>query len=78
MISAIFVSLSSKAVSTGHLRLTGSVSPHQGVLEMYLRHMGGWQTICSSNFDDAEARIACKTLGYGTGIISNTARTTGL
>ncbi|XP_019851047.1 PREDICTED: egg peptide speract receptor-like [Amphimedon queenslandica] len=65
-----------KTVSTGHLRLTGSATQHQGVLEMYLRHTDRWETICSDNFDNTEAVVACKTLGYGTGRVSHISSST--
>jgi len=42
------------------LRLAGSRLPLEGRLEVY--HNGQWGTVCSSNFDNTDATVACRSL----------------
>jgi len=45
------------------LRLAGNVTARQGRLEV--SYNGLWGTVCDDLFDDADAAVACFTLGYG-------------
>ena len=40
----------------------GSTSTDGGRLEVYL--FGRWGTVCSNGFDEREAVVACRQLGY--------------
>ena len=51
----------------GALRLEGSEVDHEGRLEVY--HSGVWGTVCSHGFDDRDARVACRDLGFGSVVI---------
>ena len=44
------------------IRLTGSVTGSEGVVEVYLT--SSWVTICPSQWDDADAGVVCRELGY--------------
>ncbi|XP_052086361.1 neurotrypsin-like isoform X2 [Mytilus californianus] len=50
---------------TGDLRLTDSMRRNEGRLEIYLSHE--WGTVCENAFDDIDAEVACRQLGYRTG-----------
>ena len=45
------------------VRLAGSELPYEGRLEIY--YSGSWGTVCDDSFDDVDATVACKSLGYG-------------
>jgi hypothetical protein len=46
------------------IRLNGSTpQSRQGRLEVF--YNGSWGTVCHHWFDDADARVACNSLGYG-------------
>lgn len=36
-----------------------------GTLQVFCE--GAWGAVCSSNFDDRDARVACRQLGFSTG-----------
>ena len=53
--------LSSQMIS-GHIRLGPSSSTSRGRLEIFVN--GSWGTVCDDRFDDQDAMVACRTLGY--------------
>ncbi|KAG2433648.1 hypothetical protein HYH02_012576 [Chlamydomonas schloesseri] len=44
------------------VRLVGGSSRNSGRLEVL--YNGTWGTVCDDNFDDTDATIACRSLGY--------------
>ena len=51
----------STACTNGAVRLVGGASSNEGKLEYC--HYGAWSSVCY-NFDDEEATVACKQLGF--------------
>lgn len=54
------------AQSEGDLRLVDGANPRIGRLEIF--HAGQWGTICDDFFDDTDAGVACRQLGYDAGV----------
>ena len=44
------------------MRLTGGGSYNEGILEVY--YNGRWGSVCYSGWDELDANIVCKQLGY--------------
>lgn len=57
------------APTNGDVRLVAvSSSDSEGLVEMFYSHKKyRWSTVCSNSWDDIEADIVCKQLGYLTG-----------
>ncbi|XP_076105846.1 scavenger receptor cysteine-rich type 1 protein M160-like [Mytilus galloprovincialis] len=49
------------------VKLYGGRGPFEGTVEIY--HSGKWGEICSNEFDDKDAAVICKMLGYKQGSI---------
>ena len=52
------------------VRLVGGPSALEGRLEVH--YSGTWRTVCDNGFDDADARVVCRMLGYEHGPVSYT------
>ena len=50
--------------TNGDIRLVNGQSAHEGVVELCFD--GHWQNICPTNWDNNEARVVCRQLGYTT------------
>ena len=61
------LSATAHAASDGDLRLQDGPSDSHGRLEVF--HDGKWGGVCDNNFGDVEAIVACRQLGYTSGIM---------
>lgn len=65
IIKCIYVLLNSWTFfSETRVRLFGGTNPSEGRLEV--EHTQIWGTVCSDNFDQADAKVICSMLGYNT------------
>lgn len=46
----------------GGLRITAGYAAQEGRLEIF--HHGEWGTVCDDHFDNVDAVVACRQLGY--------------
>ena len=49
----------------GDITLTGGQSPTEGIVEICFG--GIWGSICDNGWDERDARVACRQLGYNHG-----------
>ena len=45
------------------------MNPSEGRLE--IEHNNEWGTVCEHNFDESDARVICRMLGYDTVYVEN-------
>ena len=46
----------------GNIRLIGGFSDREGRIEICYRNQ--WGSVCDHNWDDLDARVACRQLGF--------------
>ncbi|CAC5402552.1 Neurotrypsin [Mytilus coruscus] len=59
--------LSCSAENEGVLRIIWEAQENKGRLEIY--HKGEWGTVCDDGFKDVDAAVACRQLGYCSGVL---------
>ncbi|XP_063406061.1 neurotrypsin-like [Mytilus trossulus] len=52
---------------SGGLRITAGYAAQEGRLEIF--HHGEWGTVCDDHFDNVDAIVACRQLGYCSGLM---------
>lgn len=50
------------AIPSGEVHLVGGVTQYDGVVEIYWS--GVWQKICYDDWDELDARVVCRQMGY--------------
>ncbi len=51
--------------SVATVRLVDGTHSAEGIVKVY--HHGSWGSVCSDNWNDADARVVCRQLGYSFG-----------
>ena len=72
MLTIFHQNIYSAVLREGDIRIVGQGPHNKGILEFYSQEHG-WATLCTSDWDDSDAEVACTQLGYKGGK-SNTSR----
>ena len=56
------------ACTSGSIRLVGGTSTSEGRVEV-CSSTGTWGTVCDDYWDNTDASVACRQLGYGSGML---------
>ena len=72
----LFASIAVQSCTNGTLRLVGGPVIHAGRVEICIN--GVWGTVCDNGWDNNDAKVVCRQLGYsvGTGKLCTTSSLT--
>ena len=54
-----------EARNHGNLRLAGGLNYRTGRVEIYIKPNNSWGIVCDDHWEDVDARVVCKQLGFG-------------
>ena len=60
-----FYNLVVMARNHGNLRLAGGSDYRNGRVEIYIEPNSTWGIVCDDRWDDVDARVVCRQLGFG-------------
>ena len=60
--TCVVIILASSCATTGSIRLVGGTAAFNGRVEVCYNNV--WGTVCDDYWDNTEASVACKQLGY--------------
>ena len=63
--NTIIYDLVAEAWSNGDLRLVGGSNYRTGRVEIYMEPSNTWGIICDDDWDDVDAGVVCRQLGFG-------------
>ena len=64
MIMMLMMMMKLMLMTTGEIRLVGGVSASEGRVEVNVE--GTWVSVCDNGWDDDNAAVVCRQLGYNT------------
>ena len=75
-INFIDVCILVEGINPGTLRLVGSNSPNEGRVQVFIG--GQWVRVCDDGWDDSEAGVVCRQLGFGSSGKARQLQTSGM